>query len=71
MREIRKAYKKTILHIPSVNSSESTKDKYNEVGNVFDIIGDVEFRDQKTGIYTLKTKDGRLLKIADLVTDDE
>ena len=69
--EVLDTQKKTILHIPSVNSSESTKDKYNEVGNVFDIIGDVEFRDQKTGIYTLKTKDGRLLKVADLVTDDE
>lgn len=69
--EVLDTHKKTILHIPSVNSSESTKDKYNEVGNVFDIIGDVEFRDQKTGIYTLKTKDGRLLKVADLVTDDE
>lgn len=69
--EVLDTHKKTILHIPSVNSSESTKDKYNEVGHVFDIIGDVEFRDQKTGIYTLKTKDGRLLKVADLVTDDE
>ena len=69
--EVLDTHKKTILHIPSVNSSESTKDKYNEVGKVFDIIGEIEFRDQKTGIYTLKTKDGRLLKVADLVTDDE
>ena len=33
--------KKTILHIPSINSGESTKDKYDEVNFILDAIGDV------------------------------
>lgn len=63
--------KKTIIHIPNVNSGESTKDKYDEVDAIFDVIGDVIDRNEKTGIYTLKShKDGRLLKVADLVSED-
>ncbi|WP_249646724.1 DEAD/DEAH box helicase [Lactiplantibacillus plantarum] len=63
--------KKTIIHIPSVNSSESTKDKYNEVDAIFDTIGTIESQDDETGIYTLKSHvDGRLLKVADLVNED-
>ncbi|MFD1432853.1 DEAD/DEAH box helicase [Lacticaseibacillus yichunensis] len=63
--------KKTIIHIPSVNSSESTKDKYNEVDAIFDTIGTVESQDDETGIYTLKSHvDGRLLKVADLVNEE-
>jgi len=33
--------KKTILHIPNVNSGESTKDKHQEVDTILDAIGDV------------------------------
>ena len=63
--------KKTIIHIPSVNSNESTKDKYNEVNFVFEQIGTFVERDKDTGIYTLKSKDGRYLKVADLVCDND
>ncbi len=63
--------KKTIIHIPSVNSRESSGDKYNEVGKIFDIIGDVIVRDSETGIYTFKAKDGRTLHVADLITDTD
>lgn len=63
--------KKTIIHIPSINSSESTKDKYNEVDAIFDAIGTLVDRDDKTGIYTIKSKQtGKLLKVADLVNED-
>lgn len=63
--------RKTIIHIPSVNSSESTKDKYNEVDAIFDTIGTVESQDDETGIYTLKSHvDGHLLKVADLVNEE-
>lgn len=63
--------KKTILHIPNVNTGESTKDKYNEVDTILDQIGTVEYQDEKTGIIYLKrAKDGKILKIADLVEDD-
>lgn len=62
--------KKTILHIPNVNSGESTKDKHKEVDTILDIIGTVE---QSTGdgiIIVKRASDGKLLKVADLVNDD-
>ena len=62
---------KTILHIPSVNSGESTKDKYKEVDLIIDIIGEVVGQSADTGVMTIKRKsDGKLLKVADLVNDD-
>jgi hypothetical protein len=62
--------KKTILHIPNVNSGESTKDKHQEVDTMLDAIGDIIKVDSETGIIHLKRKtDGRLLKVADLVND--
>ena len=63
--------KKTIIHIPSINSNESTKDKYNEVDAIFDAIGDLVDHDDKTGIYTIKSKQtGKLVKVADLVNEE-
>ena len=62
---------KTILHIPSVNSGESTKSKTKEVDSILDIIGEVVAQDADTGIMTIKRKtDGKHLKVADLVNDD-
>ncbi|MFC4761336.1 DEAD/DEAH box helicase [Fructobacillus durionis] len=61
--------KKMIIHIPNVNSSESSKDKLNEVDSIIDTIGDVESVDDETGIIFVRSKtNGKLLKIADLVT---
>ncbi len=68
--EILDTDKKTILHIPNVNSGESTKQKYDEVGFILDSIGTMEFQDPVTGIMTVKRHgDGKLLKVADLVWD--
>ena len=62
--------KKTILHIPNVNAGESTKDKYQEVDTILDIIGDVVRQDEETGIIYLKrSSDGKILKIANLVEE--
>lgn len=62
--------KKTILHIPNVNSGESTKDKHNEVDFILDAIGDVIKQDADTGVIHIKRKrDGKVLKVADLVED--
>jgi superfamily II DNA or RNA helicase len=62
--------KKTILHIPNVNSGESTKDKHNEVNFILDAIGDVIKQDSETGvIYIKRHSDGKILKVADLVED--
>jgi len=69
--EILDTDKKTILHIPNVNSGESTKQKHDEVGFIIDSIGDVVDNDADTGIMTVKRHgDGKLLKVADLVWDD-
>ena len=63
---------KTILHIPNVNAGESTKDKHKEVDTILDIIGDIEKQDSETGVIYVKRKnDGKILKIADLVNDNQ
>ena len=61
---------KTILHIPNVNSRESTKDKHKEVEHIIDALGDWQGTDPKTGFQLVKTPEGRILKIADLVDDE-
>lgn len=62
--------KKTILHIPNVNSMESTGQKLHEVDTILDAIGTVVAKDSRTGIMTVKTRKGKTLRVADLVTDD-
>ncbi|MEG3900416.1 DEAD/DEAH box helicase [Microcoleus sp. B4-C5] len=61
---------KTILHIPNVNSRESTKDKIREVEHIIEELGEWQGTDPKTGFQLVKTADGTILKIADLVDDD-
>jgi len=61
---------KTILHIPNVNSKESTKDKHREVEHIIDALGDWQGTDEATGFQLVKTPEGRILKIADLVDDE-
>lgn len=61
---------KTIVHIPSVNSRESTKDKIKEVEHIIDALGDWQGTAPKTGFQLVRTKEGRELRIADLVNDD-
>jgi superfamily II DNA or RNA helicase len=63
--------KKTIIHIPNVNSGESTKDKHNEVDFIIDAIGLVTKQDHNTGVIHVKRHiDGKILKIANLVDDN-
>ncbi len=61
---------KTIVHIPSVNSRESTKDKIREVEHIIEELGEWQGADPATGFQLVKTPDGRVLRIADLVDDD-
>ena len=62
--------KKTILHIPNVNSGESTKDKIEEVGRVIETIGDWVSTDPDTGIMSIRRRDtDEVLLVADLVDD--
>ena len=70
IKEILDTTKKTIIHIPSVNSRASSGSKYEEVGEIMKCIGEVVKKDYETCVYTIRTEDGRLLKVADLVEDD-
>lgn len=70
IQEVLDLEKKTILHIPNVNSMESTGVKLDEVDKLFDVIGTVVSRDPETGIHKVRTRSGKILFVADLVTDD-
>ncbi|MGE0775797.1 MAG: DEAD/DEAH box helicase, partial [Sphingomonadaceae bacterium] len=61
---------KTIIHIPSVNSRESTKDKIREVEHILSALGEWQGIDPATGFQLVKTPEGKELRIADLVDDD-
>ncbi len=61
--------KKTIIHIPNVNSGEAAVDKYSAVDHIIDTLGEFVEKDRETGIITVKAHDGKLLKLADLVDD--
>jgi len=68
--EILDTDKKTILHIPNVNSGESTKDKYKEVDTILDIIGEVVKVDEDKIIHVKRHSDAKIIKVADLVYDE-
>jgi superfamily II DNA or RNA helicase len=64
------SHEKTIVHIPHVGSRESTKDKIREVEHIIEELGEWQGTDQHTGFQLVKTAEGKILKIADLVDDD-
>ena len=61
---------KTIIHIPNVNAREGTGDKFGEVNDILHALGEWQDTDPETGFYLIKTEDGRIIKVADLVDDD-
>ena len=61
---------KTIIHIPNVNSRESTRDKMREVEHIIEALGEWQGIDPATGFQLVKRANGRVLRIADLVDDD-
>ncbi|QQN67103.1 DEAD/DEAH box helicase [Bradyrhizobium diazoefficiens] len=61
---------KTIVHIPSVNARESTKDKIKEVEHIIESLGEWQGTDAKSGFQLVKAPAGNVLRIADLVDDD-
>ncbi|MDZ4069015.1 MAG: DEAD/DEAH box helicase [Tabrizicola sp.] len=64
--------RKTIVHIPSVNSRESTTDKVKEVEHIIQSLGEWIEADPVTGFHRVRLKsDGRIIKIADLVDDSD
>ena len=61
---------KTIVHIPSVNSRESLKDKHREAEDIMNHLGDWQGVDPETGFHLIRTSAGAVIKVADLVDDD-
>ena len=61
---------KTIIHIPNVNSRESTKDKMREVEHIIETLGEWQGIDEATGFQLVQVPGAGLLRIADLVDDD-
>lgn len=71
LAEILDENQKTIIHIPSVNSAESSKEKYEEVNHIIDVLGVLDYQDEETGVLYIKShKTGNTLKVADLVNDN-
>ena len=62
---------KTIVHIPNVNSRESLQDKEREVNEIMHSLGEWKGIDPATGFHLILAKDGRTLKVADLVDDSD
>ncbi|MDN6013597.1 MAG: DNA helicase [Lactococcus sp.] len=63
--------KKSIIHIPNVNSGESTKDKYAEVDEILDLLTDGgSITQNEDGIYEIERPDGKELFVADLVNEE-
>lgn len=65
-----KPIEKTIIHIPNVNSRESMGDKMKEVDHIIEALGEWLGIDPETGFHLVKTPEGKILRIADLVDDD-
>ena len=62
---------KTIIHIPSVNSRESTRTgKHREAEDIMHHLGDWQGIDPETGFHLIRTAAGKVIKVADLVDDD-
>lgn len=62
--------KKTLIHIPNVNSKTAYASKYDEVADIINCIGEIVEKDYEHQIYHVKTPDGRILKVGDLVEDN-
>lgn len=64
-------HQKTLIHIPVTGAKAAGAfDKYEQVKQIIDLIGSKIEENPDTNIIIVKTKDGRLLKVADLVNDD-
>jgi phage terminase Nu1 subunit (DNA packaging protein) len=63
--------KKTLIHIPSVQSKTTYAPKYDEVADIIRCIGEVVEVDYEHHIYHVRTRDGRILKVGDLVEDEQ
>ncbi len=71
INEVLDTTKKTIIHIPQTNSRAATGiGKHGETDYIIRCIGTRIGYDYNKNIIKVKTQDGRILKVADLVEDD-
>lgn len=63
--------KKTLIHIPNVNSKTSYALKYDEVADIIKCIGEIVEVDYEHYIYHVRTSDGCILKVGDLVENEQ
>lgn len=70
MPEILDTTKKMLIHIPSVQGRDTYATKYDQVDDIISLIGEVVEEDNEHFIKIVRTPDGRLLKVGDLVEDN-
>lgn len=62
--------KKSLIHIPHPNSKTGAfMNKHDQVAEILKCIGEVVSRDYNNNLYKVKTADGRILTVGDLVED--
>lgn len=68
--EVLDTTKKTLIHIPRPNSKTGAfMNKYDQVAEIIKYIGEIVDRDYSHYLYKVKTPDGRILTVGDLVED--
>lgn len=68
--EVLDTAKKTLIHIPRPNSKTGAfMNKYDQVAEIIKYIGEIVDRDYSHYLYKVKTPDGRILTVGDLVED--
>lgn len=71
IHEVLDTTKKTLIHIPTPQSKTgSFMNKYDQVDEIIKRIGVIESHDYDNYVYKVRTKDGRLLNVGNLVEDD-
>lgn len=64
--------RKTLIHIPHPNSKTGAfMNKHDQVAEIIKYIGEIVERDHTHYLYKVKTADGRILTVGDLVEDDK
>lgn len=70
--EVLDTSKKTLIHIPHPNSKTGAfMNKHDQVAEIIKYIGEIVDRDYNHYLYKVKTKDGRILTVGDLVEDSK
>lgn len=71
IHEVLDTTRKTLIHIPTPQSKTgSFMNKYDQVDEIIQRIGVIESHDYDNYVYKVRTKDGRLLNVGNLVEDD-